>query len=241
MTTNEIIAAIQQTPRCSNIEKWRLVDFLKNEIGKASLCVGGQPMHENDLYFIREEVVKRIYKEYPFLHLGELHIIFDEGSYEKFGQVYSLTPLAINRWIVAYLESDCRKKAVQEINRISADRQLTQSPTTTPQSEYDSMRYMLGEMFNRYIANAEWSDFRNFLYFFLEKLGLIKLSADDKRRLYSLALKTPEEKHPKVAARTLAVKEYFEKVKSAGEHVLDRVPEQMIPGYTLILGDTNRH
>lgn len=241
MTTNEIIAAIQQTPRCSNIEKWKLIDFLKNEIGKASLCVGGQPMHENDLYFIRKEVVKRIYKEYPFLHLGELHIIFDEGSYEKFGQVYSLTPLAINRWIVAYLESDCRKKAVQEINSISADSQLTQSPTTTPQSEYDSMRYMLGEMFNRYIANAEWSDFRNFLYFFLEKLGLIKLSADDKRRLYSLALKTPEEKHPKVAARTLAVKEYFEKVKSVGEHVLDRVPEQMIPGYTLILGDTNRH
>lgn len=67
-------------------------------------------MYENDIYFVREEVLKRIYKEYSFLHIGELQIIFEEGSAEKFGQVYSLTPLAINRWIVAYLDSDCRKR-----------------------------------------------------------------------------------------------------------------------------------
>ena len=75
MTTNEIMAAIQQTPRCSNINKRTLLDFLKGIIGKASLYIGGQ-MYENDIYFVRKEVLKRIYKEYSFLHIGELQIIF---------------------------------------------------------------------------------------------------------------------------------------------------------------------
>ena len=129
MKTQHIIAAIQQTPRCSNIDKRKLLDFLKGIIGKTSLYIGGQ-MYENDIYFVREEVLKRIYKEYSFLHIGELQIIFKEGSAEKFGQVYSLTPLAINRWIVAYIDSDCRKKAIQEIHRISAERQLPAKAST---------------------------------------------------------------------------------------------------------------
>ncbi len=29
-------------------------------------------MYENDIYFVREEILKRIYKEYSFLHIGEL-------------------------------------------------------------------------------------------------------------------------------------------------------------------------
>ncbi len=65
MTTNEIMAAIQQTPRCSNIDKPKLLDFLKGIIGKTSLYIGGQ-MCENDIYFVREEVLKRIYKEFRF-------------------------------------------------------------------------------------------------------------------------------------------------------------------------------
>lgn len=53
MTTNEIMAAIQQTPLCSNIDKRKLLDFLKGIIGKASLYIGGQ-MYENDIYFVRK-------------------------------------------------------------------------------------------------------------------------------------------------------------------------------------------
>ena len=103
------------------------------------ISIGTDPTNEVSIDFDWDDV-KRIYKEYPFIHLGELHIIFDEGSYEKFGQVYSLTPLAINRWIVAYLESDCRKKAIQEVLRISVERQLPAKAPVTPQGEYVSLR-----------------------------------------------------------------------------------------------------
>ncbi len=65
MTTNETMAVIQQTPRCSNIDKPKLLDFLKGIIGKTSLYIGGQ-MYENDIYFVREEILKRIYKEFRF-------------------------------------------------------------------------------------------------------------------------------------------------------------------------------
>ena len=235
MTTNEIIAAIQQTPRCSNIEKWKLVDFLKNEIGKASLCVGGQPMHENDLYFIREEVVKRIYKEYPFLHLGELHIIFDEGSYEKFGQVYSLTPLAINRWIVAYLESDCRKKAIQEVLRISVERQLPAKAPVTPQGEYASLRQMIGEAYDKYLRGEAISDPGCCHYKFLTQLGLLKPC--DKFKPYidrKGKVKKDEYEFPTDSERNTEITRLFDELKFAGQHILDCVPENMVDGYWIM-------
>ena len=235
MTTNEIIAAIQQTPRCSNIEKWKLVDFLKNEIGKASLCVGGQPMHENDLYFIREEVVKRIYKEYPFLHLGELHIIFDEGSYEKFGQVYSLTPLAINRWIVAYLESDCRKKAIQEVLRISVERQLPAKAPVTPQGEYASLRQMIGEAYDKYLRGEAISDPGCCYYKFLTQLGLLKPC--DKFKPYidrKGKVKKDEYEFPTDSERNTEITRLFDELKFAGQHILDFVPENMVDGYWIM-------
>ena len=235
MTTNEIIAAMQQTPRCSNIEKWRLLDFLKNEIAKASLCVGGQPMHENDLYFIREEVVKRIYKEYSFLHLGELHIIFEEGSYERFGQVYSLTPLAINRWIVAYLESDCRKKAAQEINRISADRQLSSKAPVMPQSEYASLRKMLGTAYDKYLHGESISDPGCCHYKFLTQLGL--LNPCDKFKPYidrKGKVKKDEYEFPTDSERNTEITRLFDKLKFAGQHILDIVPENMVDGYWIM-------
>lgn len=235
MTTNEIIAAIQQTPRCSNIEKWKLIDFLKNEIGKASLCVGGQPMHENDLYFIREEVVKRIYKEYPFLHLGELHIIFDEGSYEKFGQVYSLTPLTINRWIVAYLESDCRKKAIQEVLRISVERQLPAKVPVTPQGEYASLRQMIGEAYDKYLRGEAISDPVCCHYKFLTQLGLMKPC--DKFKPYidcKGKVKKDEYEFPTDSERNTEITRLFDELKFAGQHILDFVPENMVDGYWIM-------
>ena len=234
MTTNEIMAAIQQTPLCSNIDKRKLLDFLKGIIGKASLYIGGQ-MYENDIYFVREEVLKRIYKEYSFLHIGELQIIFEEGSAEKFGQVYSLTPLAINRWIVAYVDSDCRKKAIQEIHRISAERQLPAKAPITPQSEYASIRKMLGESYDGYLRGEEIYDLGCCRYKFLAQLGLLKPTNKMKKYIDSRGkIKKEEYELPSDNERVSALYETFEKIRMSGQHILDIVPEQMVEGYWIM-------
>lgn len=96
------------------------------------------------------------------------------------------------------------------MNRIAADRQIAQSATLTPEREYSALRSMSAEMFDRYVAGDKWRDFRNYLYLFYEKLGLIALSNDEKWLFYNRAIAdNPDDKHPKFAARTLAVKELF--------------------------------
>ena len=234
MTTNEIMAAIQQTPLCSNIDKRKLLDFLKGIIGKASLYIGGQ-MYENDIYFVREEVLKRIYKEYSFLHIGELQIIFEEGSAEKFGQVYSLTPLAINRWIVAYVDSDCRKKAIQEIHRISVERQLPAKAPITPQSEYASLRKMLGESYDGYLRGEEICDLGCCRYKFLAQLGILKPCNKFKPYIDRKGKVEKEEYElPTESERVSDITSLFDKLRVARQHILDIVPEQMVDGYWIM-------
>ena len=209
-------------------------NFLKGIIGKTSLYIGGQ-MYENDIYFVREEVLKRIYKEYSFLHIGELQIIFEEGSAEKFGQVYSLTPLAINRWIVAYVDSDCRKKAIQEIHRISAERQLPAKAPITPQSEYASIRKMLGESYDGYLRGEEIYDLGCCRYKFLAQLGL--LNPCDKFKPYidrKGKVKKDEYEFPTDSERNTEITRLFDELKFAGQHILDIVPENMVDGYWIM-------
>lgn len=204
------------------------------EIAKA-VTRSGSTMSENDLRFTSDEVAQLILEEYHSLHIAELPLLIKCGVFGKFGDFYGVNAVSINSWIVGYLESDVRKRAVQEIDRISADRQLTQSVPLTPEREYSALRSMSAEMFNRYVVGSEWRDYRNFLYLFYEKLGLIALSTKDKWRLYNKAVtENPDDKHPKFVARTMAVEEFFMNIKSCGKHILDFIPEEIVDGYTLI-------
>lgn len=204
------------------------------EIAKA-VSRSGSTMSENDLRFTSEEVAQLILDEYHSLHIADLPLLIKSGVYGKFGDFYGVNAVSINGWIVGYLDSDVRKHAIQEMNHIAADRQIAQSTPLTPDKEYSALRSMSAEMFDRYVAGDKWRDFRNYLYLFYEKLGLIALSTEDKWRLYNKAVTdNPDDKYPKFAARTMAVEEFFMQIKCSGKHVLEFVPEKMVDGYTLI-------
>lgn len=204
------------------------------EIARA-VTRSGSTMSENDLRFTSEEVAQQILEEYYSLHIAELPLLIKSGVYGKFGDFYGVNAVSINGWMVGYIESDVRNRAIQEMNRIAADRQIAQSAPLTPDREYSALRSMSAEMFDRYVAGVEWRDFRNYLYLFYEKLGLIALSTEDKWRLYNKAVTdNPDDKYPKFAARTMAVEEFFMQIKRSGKHILDFVPEEMVDGYTLI-------
>ena len=204
------------------------------EIAKA-VTRYGSTMEENDLRFTSEEVAQLILEEYYSLHIGELPLLLKCGVFGSFGDFFGVNAVSINSWIVGYLDSDIRKRAVQEMNRIAADRQIAQSAPLTPEREYSALRSMSAEMFDRYVAGDKWRDFRNYLYLFYEKLGLIALSNDEKWLFYNRAIAdNPDNKHPKFAARTMVVEELFMNIKSRGKHIIDYIPEKMVDGYTLI-------
>ena len=123
MTIQHISAAIQQTPLCSKVDKTKLISILAVEIAR-TVSRAGHTMDENDLLFTCEEVAQLILEDYYPLHIGELPMIIRAGVFEKFGSYYGVNAVSINRWIASYMDSDCRKKAAQEVLRISAERQL---------------------------------------------------------------------------------------------------------------------
>ena len=234
MKTQHIIAAIQQTPLCSKVDRAQLINMLQVEIARTAVR-GGTTMSENDLRFTCEEIAQLINDDFGTIRIGELPIILRAGIYGKFGEAFGVNAVSVNKWIVAYVDSDCRKKAIQEIYRISAERQLPAKAPVTPQSEYASIRKMLGESYDGYLRGEEIYDLGCCRYKFLAQLGLLKPTNKMKKYIDSRGkIKKEEYELPSDNERVSALYETFEKIRMSGQHILDIVPEQMVEGYWIM-------
>lgn len=234
MKTQHIIAAIQQTPLCSKVDRAQLINMLQVEIARTAVR-GGTTMSENDLRFTCEEIVQLINDDFGTIRIGELPIILRAGVYGKFGESFGVNAVSVNKWIIGYLDSDCRKKAIQEIHRISVERQLPAKAPITPQSEYASLRKMLGESYDGYLRGEEICDLGCCRYKFLAQLGLLKPTNKMKKYIDSRGkIKKEEYELPSDNERVSALYETFEKIRMSGQHILDIVPEQMVEGYWIM-------
>lgn len=234
MTIQHISAAIQQTPLCSKVDKTKLISILAVEIAR-TVSRAGHTMDENDLLFTCEEVAQLILEDYYPLHIGELPMIIRAGVFEKFGSYYGVNAVSINRWIASYMDSDCRKKAAQEVLRISAERQLPAKAPITPQSEYASLRKMLGESYDGYLRGEEICDLGCCRYKFLAQLGILKPCNKFKPFIDCKGkVEKGEYELPTESERVSDITRLFDKLRVAGQHILDLVPEQMVEGYWIM-------
>ena len=234
MKTQHIIAALQQTPLCSKVDRAQLINMLQVEIARTAVR-GGTTMSENDLRFTCEEIAQLINDDFGTIHIGEIPIILRAGVYGKFGESFGVNAVSVNKWIIGYLDSDCRKKAIQEIHRISVERQLPAKAPITPQSEYASLRKMLGESYDGYLRGEEICDLGCCRYKFLAQLGLLKPTNKMKKYIDSRGkIKKEEYELPSDNERVSALYETFEKIRMSGQHILDIVPEQMVEGYWIM-------
>lgn len=234
MTTQHITAAIQQTPLCSKVDRTQLIKLLIVEIARA-ITRSGSTMSENDLRFTSEEVAQLILEEFYPLHVGELSIILRDGVYGKLGEFFGINAVSINKWIIRYLDSDYRKKAAQEVLRISVERQLPAKAPVTPQGEYASLRKMLGTAYDKYLHGESISDPGCCHYKFLTQLRL--LNPCDKFKPYIDRKgkgKKDEYEFPTDSERNTEITRLFDELKFAGQHILDIVPENMVDGYWIM-------
>ena len=234
MKTQHIIAAIQQTTVCSEVDRTQLINMLQVEIARTAVR-GGTTMSENDLRFTCEEIAQLINDDFGTIHIGEIPIILRAGIYGKFGESFGVNAVSVNKWIIGYVDSDCRKKAIQEIHRISVERQLPAKAPITPQSEYASLRKILGESHDGYLRGEEICDLGCCRYKFLAQLGLLKPTNKMKKYIDSRGkIKKEEYELPSDNERVSALYETFEKIRVSGQHILDIVPEQMVEGYWIM-------
>ena len=234
MKTQHIIVAIQQTPLCSKVDRVQLINILQVEIARTAVR-GGTTMSENDLRFTCEEIAQLIYDDFGTIHIGELPIILRAGVYGKFGESFGVNAVSVNKWIIGYIDSDCRKKAIQEIHRISAERQLPAKAPITPQSEYASIRKMLGESYDGYLRGEEIYDLGCCRYKFLAQLGILKPCSKFKPYIDRKGkVEKGEYELPTECERVSDITSLFDKLRVAGQHILDIVPEQMVEGYWIM-------
>ena len=234
MKTQHIIAAIQQTPLCSKVDRAQLINILQVEIARTAVR-GGTTMSENDLRFTCEEIAQLINDDFGTIRIGELPIILRAGIYGKFGESFGVNAVSVNKWIIGYLDSDCRKKAIQEVLRISVERQLPAKAPVTPQGEYASLRKMLGAAYDKYLHGESISDPGCCHYKFLTQLGLLKPC--DKFKPYidrKGKVKKDEYEFPTDSERNTEITRLFDELKFAGQHILDFVPENMVDGYWIM-------
>lgn len=88
----------------------------------------GTDVAPEDLSFIASELSIILEEKYGFLSMEEVKIALDNGVKKAYGEYYGLSVITFLDWIAAYVTSQERRRAMEEIER---NRQPQEDPETT--------------------------------------------------------------------------------------------------------------
>lgn len=211
-------------------------NFLALLTGKVQ-AIAGQVI-ESEIYDITLcELEKDIRIKYQTLTLPEVEYALVKGAKGEYGEYYGLNMKTFTRWLNDYCFSPERLEAIRQ--KTEAAKQIPAIATTSPAETLRQSVQKALDDFNAFRTMKRTIDIGCTTYYFLTRIELIRLSTDDKWRLFREAeTQIREEKkqlrQPKIIfpastemterdkliekntirerARKLALKEYFKKI-----------------------------
>lgn len=158
---------------------------------------------------LRSELIRR----YPRLMLAEVSFAMRKGVFGDYGDYFGLNIVTFIGWIKAYWHSADRKKFIPPPFQL----QLTRQEPISEQEKENLLRQKTTELFERYKNRNGCNDIGNAVYDYLDSLGLIKF--------------TPQEKHAFMdKSRELIMEEYSNakasSVSSFCRKIIDEMEEQ---------------
>lgn len=113
----------------------------------------------------------------------------DNGILGKYGEVYSVSVCAIVNWLNEYTIDPDRLAAMH--NTAQAAKYALPQKATTTDAEFDRQRRQaVYEKYADYCAKGEFLDIHSLSYDFLNQLGIINPTAEEKRAIYNHHLKS---------------------------------------------------
>lgn len=178
-TTREVFLSSKNFPKIKNIEdKNHVVDQIHIYINQM-IVDSGYNMDKDDILYIKTQVSKDILSNFAHYTLEEIRLAFYYGVRGELGQFMGINVVTLNDFLKKY-KTDMLSEANKKVMPHFKDKEDEQEPT---EKEIDEKTISIVlEVYETLIKEKkyEFYDIGNLVYKFLEKIGVIYLTEEEK-------------------------------------------------------------
>lgn len=168
--------------KVSEIEDNELLKNSTQIILKANFNAGLKEIPDIELKMIVKEFANDLVRFYKKNSIEEIREAVDLGSKGMFGDVYGVNPKAWNEWIKSFNTQENRKKALFAATQIKQPK-----PDISDEEKNKIIEQSIIECMERYKLKGEIIDSGSAIYLYLEKIGKINLSVEEKQKIFNQA------------------------------------------------------
>eukprot|EP01037_Dinobryon_pediforme_P019683 gene19683-20147_t len=155
-------------------------------VARAFADMNVKEISEADRDYLVNELTDNIMKYYPSIRLSEIPDAIALGIRGRYGQFFGLSVVSFEGFISAYLTSEKRTGMVKGL---PADDDEPKSPPT-PEAQFATAKYNTLQALHRKTAQKDLEVIASSVYNFLDRLGLIQFSTDEKYDMLADAVRS---------------------------------------------------
>ncbi|MDF2433219.1 MAG: hypothetical protein JWP44_2850 [Mucilaginibacter sp.] len=168
----------------THLPKRDVFDVVKMSIAKACADLNVKDTSQQDRDYLVNEATDNIIKYYPSIRLSEIPDAIALGVRGRYGEFYGLSVITFERFIEQYLLSEKRTAMVKEL---PPDESTPQPPDLTTQ--FETAKYLVMQALQRKQDNRNIEVTASSAYGFLDELGLIHFTIDEKYNMMADAVR----------------------------------------------------
>ena len=148
-----------------------------------------QPIDKKNTLAVAADLKAQINSHFRSLTPQDIRTAIENGTFGRYGEVYSVSIAAMVDWLNAYTIDPDRLAAMH--NTAQAAKYALPQKATTTDAEFDRQRRQaVYAKYADYCAKGEFLDIHSLSYDFLNQLGVINPTAEEKRAIYNHHLKS---------------------------------------------------
>jgi hypothetical protein len=155
-------------------------------VARAFADMNVKEISEADRDYLVNELTDNIMKYYPSIRLSEIPDAIALGIRGRYGQFFGLSVVSFEGFISAYLTSEKRTGMVKGL---PADDDEPKSPPA-PEAQFATAKYNTLQALHRKTAQKDLEVIASSVYNFLDRLGLIQFSTDEKYDMLADAVRS---------------------------------------------------
>lgn len=142
----------------------------------------GQVPHEEDVAYLKSQLVKLLQVKYTYLNISEVGIALRNGIQKVYGEYFGINFVSLSLFIKSYAESQELCDARVQLQTETRSSRLLEAP----EQKFDGEAWV-AKLYAEFLEKGTCEDHGNLAYDYLNKNAIIKLSYEEKEKIWNEA------------------------------------------------------
>lgn len=177
----EIKKALKDNTRIADLSEGAILNQLSVYLKYVYNDLGQVP-HEDDVAYLKAQLVKLLQAKYGHLNISEVGLAFRNGIQKVYGEYYGINFVSLSMFIKSYSESQERCDARVQLQTETRSSRLLEAP----EQKFDGEAWV-AKLYAEFLEKGTCEDHGNLAYDYLNRIGKIKFSNEQKEAIWNEA------------------------------------------------------